>query len=101
LAKIDAVITLTKDTEVEAIGDTLGDLTQVIIDADIERKVKKDLIELIQSLAEQVVGSQGPRKPSVIMTLLRGIEERAKGIVAISTVVHQLGAVVMKMFGGG
>ena len=102
LARIDAVITLTKDTDVEAIGDILKNLTQAVIDArDIEKKVKKDLIELIQSLAEQIVGSQGPRKPSVIITLLRGIEERAKGIVAISAVVHQLGTVVMKMFGGG
>jgi hypothetical protein len=102
LARIDAVITLTKDTDVEAIGDTLKNFTQAVIDArDIEPKAKKDLMELTQSLAEQVVGSQGPRKPSVIMTLLRGIEERSKGIVAISAVVHQLITVVTSMFGGG
>jgi hypothetical protein len=101
LARIDAVITLTKDTDVEAIGDILKSLTQTIIDArDIEQKAKKELVELIQSLAEQVVGSQGARKPSVIVTLVRGIEERAKGIVAISAIVHQLVDVVTRTFGG-
>jgi hypothetical protein len=79
LARIDAVITLTKDTDVEAIGETLKNLTQTIIDTrDIDHNAKRELVELIQSLAEQVVGSQGARKPSVIMTLVRGIEERAK-----------------------
>jgi hypothetical protein len=102
LARIDAVITLTKDSDVEAIGETLKNLTQAVIDArNIDEKAKKDLVELIQSLAEQVVGSQGQRKPLVIMTLLRGIEERAKGIGAISGVVHQLVAVITNMFGAG
>ena len=102
LARIDAVITLTKDTDVEAIGETLRNLTQTIIDAgEIEQKAKKELVDLIQSLGEQVVGSTGERKPSVIMTLLRGIEERAKGTAAISAVVHQLVEVVTRIFGGG
>jgi hypothetical protein len=102
LARIDAVITLTKDTDVEAIGQTLMKLTQAIIDAkEIEQKAKRELVELIQSLAEQVVGSQRQRKPSVIMTLLHGIEQRAAGIVALSTIVQQLVQVVTTMFGGG
>jgi hypothetical protein len=100
LARIDAVITLTKDTDVEPIGEAIKALTQAIIDSkDVDGKAKKEIIDLVQSLAEQVVGSQGQRKPSVISTLLRGIEERAKGYVAISAVVKQLVEIATDIFG--
>jgi len=100
LAKIDAVITLTKDTDVEQIGTAIKALTQAVIDAqDIGQKDKKELVDLIQSLAEQVVGSQGGSKPSVIITLLRGIEERAKTFVALSNTVQALIEAVNKIFG--
>jgi hypothetical protein len=99
LARIDAVITLTKDTDGETIGKAITALTQALIDSrEIDEKSKKELLDLVQSLAEQIVGV---RKPSVIMSLLRGIEERAKGYVAISTVIHQFVHVVSSMFGGG
>jgi hypothetical protein len=102
LARIDAVITLTKDTDVEPIGKAITALTQALIDSkEIDEKGKKDLLDLVQSLAEQIVGAQGARKPPVIMSLLRGIEERAKGYVAISAVIQQLVQVVTSMFGSG
>jgi len=101
LARIDAVITLTKDTDVEPIGRLLTAFTQAVIDAkEVEQNAKKELIELVQALGEQVVGSQGTRKPSVIMTIVRAIEERAKGIVALAAIGHQLYEVVSKLFGG-
>src|SRR5262249_20748868 len=101
LARIDAVITLTKDTDVEAVGKLLTAFTQAVIDAkDVDKNAKKELIELVQALAEQVVGSQGTRKPSVIMTIVRALEEGAKGMVALAAIGHQLYEVVAKLFGG-
>jgi len=102
LARIDAVITLTKDTDVEQVGTAIKAVMEATINAqDIEVATKKEIVELVQSLAEQIVGSQGSRKPSVIMTLVRAIEERAKGVVAISTVAHTLYELVVKIFGIG
>jgi hypothetical protein len=102
LARIDAVITLTKDTDVEPIGNAIKELTQAIIDAkEIDKKARQELVDLVQSFAEQIVGSQGQRKPSVIMSLLRGIEERAKGYVALSIVAKQLVDIATSIFGGG
>jgi hypothetical protein len=97
LARIDAVITLTRSTDVEAIGAQLQRLTQTVVDsADIDPNCKKEMLGLIQSLAEQVVG---PRKPSVIKALLQSIEERAKGIAAIFSVFQSLATAIKQLFG--
>ena len=97
LARIDAVITLTKNTNVETIGTQLQKLTQSMVDSsDLEQAQKKELLDLVQALAEQVVGA---RKPSVIKSLLTSIEDRAKGMAAIFSVVQVLSAAVRGLFG--
>lgn len=97
LARIDAVITLTKSTDVETIGTQLKMLTQSIVDSpDLNQAQKKEMLDLVETLGEQVVG---PRKPSVIKTLLQSIEERAKGIAAIFSVALSLTAAIRGLFG--
>jgi hypothetical protein len=97
LARIDALITLTKNTDVETIGTQLQNLTQSIVDSpDLDDAQKKELLDLVQALAEQVVG---PRRPSVIKSLLTSIEDRAKGMAAIFSVVQVLSAAVRGLFG--
>jgi hypothetical protein len=88
LAKIDAAITMTAGSDADAIGRQLRDLTQAVLDArDIGADQKKELIELIQALSEQIVSA---RKKPVIISLLRSIEERAKGVNAILQLVMTL-----------
>lgn len=102
LARIDAVITLTKDTDVEGVGQQVKSLVQTVIDSnELNNASKKEFIDLIQALADQVVGARGERKPSVIMALLRSVEERAKGLVAISQVVAGLAQAIHRVFGSG
>jgi hypothetical protein len=97
LAKIDAVITLAKDTDVEPIGDAIKALTQAIIDArEIDKSARQELIDLVQTIAEQVVGA---RKKPVLFSLLRGLEERAKGYIAISEAAQSLISIVTKFLG--
>jgi hypothetical protein len=96
LAKIDAAITMTEGTEVDAIGRQLRELTQAVLDAgDIASEQQKDLIELIQALSDQIVSA---RKKSVILSLLHSIEERAKGANAIVQLVMTLKAVIAQFF---
>jgi hypothetical protein len=98
LARIDAAITLTKNTEVESIGVQLQKLTQAIVDtSDLDEARKKEMLDLVQSLAEQVVG---PQKPSVMKALLKSIEERAQGVAAIFGVLDGLSAAFKLLFGG-
>jgi hypothetical protein len=51
LAKIDAVITMSGGTDVEAVGDGLKALTQAVIDStEMASAQKKDTIDLINAL---------------------------------------------------
>jgi hypothetical protein len=97
LAKIDAVITLTKDSDVEDIGTAIKTLTQAIIDAgEIDKAAKRDLLDLVQAIGEQIVTQ---RKKPILFSLFKGIEERAKGYVAITTAVQGLIVIATKILG--
>jgi Zn-dependent M16 (insulinase) family peptidase len=99
LAKIDAAITMTEGSDADSVGQQLKALTQAIIDSNqLTADAKKELVELIQSLSEQIVGN---RKQSVSMALIKSIEERAKGINAISQLVGGLISAISRAFGGG
>jgi hypothetical protein len=96
IARIDAAITLTKDSDVEAIGQQLQLLTQAVVNAnDVDAAIKTELIDLVQSLSEQIIGK---RKPSVIRSLLGSIEERAKGFNAIAAAASTLAQAVHSLF---
>jgi len=97
LAKIDAVITIAKGTDVEAVGNQLQSLTQAILDtAKINADQKKELLDLVQALGEQVVG---PGKRSVIKSIMKGIEDRAQGLAAVFEIAKTLSAIINKYFG--
>jgi signal transduction histidine kinase len=97
LAKIDAAITMTAGSDADAIGRQLRDLTQTVLDArDVAADQKRELIELIQALSEQVVSG---RKKSVVLSLLHSIEERAKGANAIIQLVGPLITSITQLFG--
>jgi hypothetical protein len=97
LAKIDAVITLTKDSDVEAVGAALKALTQAILDAaEIDKASKQELIDIVQAIGDQIVG---PRKKPVLFSLFKGLEERAKGFAALNTSVQSLILIATKLMG--
>jgi hypothetical protein len=99
LAKIDAVITMSGGTDVEAIGDCLKALTQAVIDStEMASAQKKETIDLINALATQVVGPKSERKPSVIMAIYKSIEERTKGFAAMHTLAYALGSEIGRVF---
>jgi hypothetical protein len=99
LAKIDAAITMTAGSDADAIGRQVRELTQAVVDArDIAQEQKKELVELIQALSEQVVSA---RKKPVMASLLRSIEERAKGANAIIQLVMSLKETIEQFFQGG
>jgi hypothetical protein len=98
LAKIDAAITMTAGSDADAVGRIVKGLTEAIVNAqDIAAENKKELVEIIQALSEQIVSS---RKKSVIMSLMTAIEERAKGMHAIVQLVSSLKGAIGLLFGG-
>jgi hypothetical protein len=97
LARIDAVITLTKDSDAEAIGTAIKALAQAIIDSnEVDRASKQEMIDLVQAIGEQIVGQ---RKKPILLSLFKSLEERAKGYVAISAATQSLILITTKILG--
>ena len=93
LAKIDAVITLTKETDIQQ----LKELTQVILDSQEKPDVEKqELIDLVRSIAEQV---QSGRKKSVILSLFKGVEERIQTISAAIPIYEKMKPMIEALLG--
>jgi hypothetical protein len=97
LAKIDAAITITEGSDIAGIGQHLKALVQAVIDGkDLDPAAKREIIEMLETLSEQIVGS---RKKSVIMTLLKSVEERAKGANSIIQLIGTLTGLVRSVLG--
>jgi hypothetical protein len=97
LAKIDAVITLTKETDIEQIGQQLNELTQVILDSEEKQdNEKQELIDLVRSIAEQL---QSGRKRSVILSLLSGFEQRIQTISAAIPIYEKMKHMIEALLG--
>jgi hypothetical protein len=97
LARIDAVITLTKDSDAEAIGTAIKALAQAIIDSnEVDRASKQEMIDLVQAIGEQIVGQ---RKKPILLSLFKSLEERAKGYAAISAATQSLILITTKILG--
>lgn len=97
LAKIDAAITIAQGSDISAIGQQLKTLVQAVIDGnELVPSAKQEIIEMIETLSEQIVGS---RKKSVIVTLLKSIEDRAKGANSIIQLIGTLTNLVRGVLG--
>lgn len=81
LAKIDAAITLTQGTDVAALGHIVNELVDaVVLSKELDQQSKKEIVEALQEVSQQIVGE---RKKSVILALVKFIEERAAGANSI------------------
>lgn len=97
LAQIDAIITQTKGSDAEAIGNQIKVLTQSIIDTNqLAQERKQEILDLIKSLGDQVTGE---RKPSVIRALLTAIREPLHSIEAVVSLFDGLSASIERLFG--
>jgi hypothetical protein len=98
LAKINAVITITEGSDAEELGYTIKDFAQAVVDSDaITKEEKHDVGELLGTLSEQIAGK---RSKPVIVSVLKGIEERVKSVnvlwdfaVKISKLLSDLGII--------
>lgn len=96
LAKIDAVVTITKGSDAEQLGLAIKALTEAVIQTqDIAADTKKEIGELLAALTEQI---SGKRSKSVAMQVLKGVEERTKGINAVWSLVEHVGTLLSDLF---
>jgi hypothetical protein len=98
LAQIDAFISMSAGSDVAAVGEQLRALVQAVVDSnELDAEAKRETVELLKAISQQLAGD---RKKSVTMSLLRSVEERAKGAAAIMQLATALGVGIGKMFGG-
>jgi len=92
LAKIDAMVTLTKGSDAEEFGAAMKSLTEAVVQSqDMQADTKREVGELLAALTEQVVVK---RSKPVAMTVLQGIEDRTQGINAVWDLVVKVGGLV-------
>lgn len=98
LAQIDAFISMSAGSDVAAIGEELRALVQAVVDSDeLDSEAKRETVELLKAISQQLVGD---RKESVLMSLLKAVEDRAQGAAAVLQLVATLGTGIARMFGG-
>lgn len=100
LARIDAVITFTNGTNVESVGQLLRKLTQSVVDSEeLDAKAKKDVLDLIEALADLVVGARSNAKASVARVLVDGITDKLKKATDLTSVIEAFREALAKLFG--
>jgi len=97
LAKIDAVITMTNDSDAAGVGEALKILTQAIVDAQsLSDQGRSELIAVVQALSNEVVKDP---KPPVVLALWEAIQTRTAGVVDLATKAAGLRAAIHGAFG--
>lgn len=92
LAKIDAAITISRDTDAEEFGARLKDLTDAILsEASLDGLLKQQMIEVVQAISDQVISSKPASKP-VVSALFAKIKEMASNTTIIVVAVEKLQA---------
>jgi hypothetical protein len=90
LARIDAAITMSKGTETEEFGARLKDLTQAILsETQISQELKQQMVEVVQAISDQAIGSKRP-SDVVVTTLFGRLKELSSNVTVIAGAVEKL-----------
>lgn len=88
IQRIDAAITLSKGSDAEEIGKLINGLTQAVIQSKIlDATLQNEIIDLTETLAEEVIGK---RKPATITAVMKAITEKVTGVAALAGAAEKL-----------
>lgn len=97
IGRIDAAITLSKGSDAELVGEEIKAITAAIISTqELQQAEKSDLLDLTETLAEEVVGK---RKSATIRAVMKEITEKVKGATALTIAVERLRMAVEALLG--
>ena len=96
IEKIDAAITLSKGTDAEIVARHINNLIDAVIQSnDIDNNEKNEIIDLAESLSDQIVRHQ---KIIIIKTIINAIKDRIGEIPSLYMVVNDLFSSINDMF---
>ncbi|WP_424942385.1 hypothetical protein [Aliiroseovarius crassostreae] len=88
IQKIDAAITLSKGSEVEAIATQIEQIVQTLLNSsELSDPDKNEALELTETIAEEVVGK---RRLSAITAMVKDLREKVSGVLALSGATDKL-----------
>ena len=92
IQRIDAAITLSRGSDVEEIGSMIKGLTEALIQSNqLDAAQQKEIIDLTETLAEEVIGK---RKPATITAVMKAITEKVSGVAALAGAAEKLWQVI-------
>lgn len=88
ISKIDAAITLSQGSDAELVGSQIKALTEAVVQSEELNEVQKnEVLDLTETLAEEVVGK---RKPATINAVMKGITEKLTGAAGLLGAANKL-----------
>ncbi|MDW3118980.1 MAG: hypothetical protein R8G60_15280 [Roseovarius pacificus] len=98
IERIDAAITLSRGSDTELIGEALKDLTAAVISSEeLNQEDKNDVLDLTETLADEVVGK---RKPATINAVMKEITKKVMGAATLVRAAEKLRDVLETLLGG-
>ncbi len=92
IEKIDAAITLSNGSDAELIGAQIKSFTETVIQSEeLNAQDKNEVLELTETLAEEVVGR---RKPTTINAVMNAISEKLTDFATLAGAAEKLWQVV-------
>ncbi len=96
IQRIDTAITLSKGSDAELIGARIKDLAEAVIQSKaLDEAAQKEILDLTETLAEEVVGK---RKPATVNAVMKAITEKVTNFTVLVAAVDQLWRVLKPMF---
>ncbi|MEL7463603.1 MAG: hypothetical protein AAFN79_06025 [Pseudomonadota bacterium] len=96
IEKIDAAITLSQGSDVEIAARGIKNLTQSVLDAeDLLKEDKQEVVDLIESLSSELVGS---RKKATVFAILKEIGARVGEFASTAKAFNELHSVLSALF---
>ncbi len=92
LARIDAAITISQSqgAEIAEFGARLKDLTETIVgNSEISEEIKRDLIDIVQTISDQAIASKTPSKV-VVDTLFDRLKSMATDVTVVAAAAEKL-----------
>ncbi len=96
IQRIDAAITLSKGSDAEEVGAHIKNLMEALIQSkEVDAIQQRDIIDLTEALAEEVVGK---RKPATVLAIMKAITEKVNGVTAVAAVAEKLWQAIKLLF---
>jgi hypothetical protein len=96
IARIDAAITLTQGSDLDAVGRHLQAFVELLAKSDLDDADKAEVIDLVESMSGEIVGK---RKPATIVALMKAIAEKVGGVLTLVKAADGLWGVIKQAIG--